>query len=78
MQTVTLAVDDEVKALGDAIGVLIADIKAGKTIMQDFTDTFALLIGAVGSMQSLPVDIKKVDNQAYLGMVFAKQFEPAV
>ncbi len=77
MQAVSLNVDDEVKALGDALAIIVADVKAGKSLIQDFTDAFGALLGAIGSIQNLPVDIKKVDNQAYLIFALAKVLEPA-
>lgn len=78
MQPVQLQVDDEIKAIGDAIGGLITDIKAGKGVLQDAEDAFNALVGAVASLKNIAVDIKKVDNQAYLVYALAKALEPSV
>lgn len=63
---VILNVDDEFVALGDAVKGLIADIKAGKTVLQDAQDAFSTLVAAIGSMGNVAADFKKVDNQAYV------------
>lgn len=80
MKQVTLNVDDEFVALGDAVKGLIADIKDGKTALQDATDAFQTLVGAVTSFSNVAVDSKKVDNQVYLGksILDAVEAVPAV
>jgi hypothetical protein len=75
-QQVVLNVDDEVKVLGDVIGGLIADVKAGKTVLQDFEDAIAQLVVSVSAFSNLGADIKKVDNQAYLLKSLADALEP--
>lgn len=75
-RAVTLNVDDEFAALGDAIGVLIADIKAGKSALVDLEDAIAKLVPAVGAFQNIAVDVKKVDNQVYLVKAIADALEP--
>lgn len=75
MQPVQLQVDDEVKAVGDAIAGLVADIKAGKSVIVDAEDAFNALVGAVAGLKNIVVDIKKVDNQAYLAYALAKALE---
>jgi hypothetical protein len=78
MQTVQLQVDDEIKAVADAIGGLISDIKAGKTVVQDLTDALMALVPAVSALQALPADIKKVDNQVYILKSLGDALEPKV
>lgn len=78
MQAFQLNVDDEVIAIGNAIVGLVNDIKAGKAALVDAEDAFAALVGAVGSLQNLPADIKKIDNQVYLAKVLAGILEPVV
>lgn len=76
MQVFQLNVDDEVIAIGNAIVGLVNDIKAGKAALVDAEDAFAALVGAVGSLQNIPADIKKIDNQVYLAKVLAGILEP--
>ncbi len=77
MQTVPLSVDDEMKAVGDAFKVLIVDIMAKKGIATITTDALPLLLSAIGGLQSMGVDIRKVDNQVYLLRCIAEALEPA-
>lgn len=77
MQQVPLSVDDEIKSLGDALGILVADIKAKKSITQIAADSLPGLLSAVGGYQAAAVDIKKVDNQVYLLRALAQALEPA-
>lgn len=76
MQQVTLNVSDEFKALGDALAVLISDIKAGKTVVQDLSDAVSGLIPVIGALSAMPADIKLVDNQVYLIKALATALEP--
>lgn len=77
MQQVQLQVDDEMKAAGDALGLLIADIKAGKTVAQIAADVLPGLVSAVGGYASMATDIKKPDNQLYLLRGILAAVEPA-
>lgn len=77
MQTVSLNVDDEIKSLGDSLGLLISDLKAKKSVTQIAADVLPGLLGAIGQFQAAGVDIKKVDNQVYLAKVLAMALEPA-
>ena len=65
-QQITLTVDNEIKAVGDAMKGLVADVKAGKSILTDFQDVFGVMMGALADLGNAAVDVKKVDNQAYL------------
>lgn len=78
MQAVTLNVDDEIKALADAVGTLFADIKAGKTLAQDLTDALGGVVAGVTGLANIVGDIKKVDNQTYLLHAILTQLEPVV
>jgi hypothetical protein len=75
-QQVILNVDDEVKVLGDVIGGLIADVQAGKTVLQDFENAIGKLVVSVSEFSNLGADLKKVDNQAYLLKCLADALEP--
>ena len=77
MQTVTLSVSDEFVALGNALGGLIADIKAGKSALQDVEDAFTNLVGALGALEKVATDIKAQDNQVYLLKCILQAVEPA-
>lgn len=66
MQAVQLNVADEVKALGDALQALVADVIAKKSIAQDVSDVLPNLVAAAGGYQNLGVDIGLADNEAYL------------
>lgn len=77
MQSVTLNVDDEMKAAGDAIAMIIADVKAGKGAAAIATDALPLLISAVSGYSNMGKDILKVDNQVYLVRAIAMGLEPA-
>lgn len=66
MQPVQLQVADEMKAAGDAIQALIADIVAKKSVAQIATDVLPLLVSAVGGYASIGADIQLADNEAYL------------
>lgn len=76
MQQQVLNVDDEIKALGDAFKGLIMDIKAGKSVISDLSDAILVVVPAVQSVVNAPVDLKKVDNQAYLLWCLANALEP--
>lgn len=76
MQTVQLSVDDEVKAAGDALKVLIIDIKAKKPIAQIAADALPGLLAAAGGFQNLGADIKKPDNEAYLAKCLSEALQP--
>lgn len=75
-QQVILNVDDEVKVLGDVVAMLISDVKAGKTVLQDFEDAIGQLVVSVSAFANINVDLKKVDNQAYLLKSLADSLEP--
>lgn len=77
MQQVQLNVADEIKALGDSLKSLIADIKAKKSIAEIAGDVLPQLIGAVGGFQSMGADIKLVDNQLYILRSILEPLEPA-
>ncbi len=66
MQSVQLQVDDGVKAVGDALAMLISDLKAKKSTAQIVSDALPLLAQAIGGLGTLGADLKKVDNQAYI------------
>ena len=76
MQEVQLMVADEVKALGDSLGMLIADIKAGKGLAAIVADVLPGLLSAVGGYADVPADMKSVDNQIYLARILAMALEP--
>lgn len=76
MVKVELNVDDEFKAAGDALAILIVDIVAKKSITQIAADSLPLLFQAVGGFSAMGVDIKKVDNQVYLAKCLADALEP--
>jgi hypothetical protein len=76
MKQVQLNVDDEFAAAGDAIKVLIADIKAGKSIAVITGDALPNLIVAIGGYANMAADVKKVDNQIYLVKSIADALEP--
>lgn len=75
-QAVSISVDDEIKALGDALGVLVADIKAKKATAQIVSDALPGLLVAVGGFQNMAADFKKPENQVYLVLALAKALEP--
>jgi len=77
MQQVTLNVADEVKALGDAIGVEVADIKAKKGVAVYVSDLMPALVSLAGSYQALPADIKQPDDIAYLVKCISAAVLPA-
>ena len=66
MQTVSLQVADEIKALGDALQVLIADIIAKKSVTAIAADALPNLMGAVSGYQNMVADIQLADDEAYL------------
>jgi len=78
MVQVQLNVDDEIKALADALAIAIVDVKAKKPIAQDLTDVAAKLIPALASLQNVQVDIKKGDNQAYVVKALSDALSPQV
>jgi hypothetical protein len=61
-----LNVSPEVLSLGQALGILVADIKAGKSAIQDAEDMLAPVLAAVGAAATIGTDIKTADNQAFL------------
>lgn len=63
---VQLTVDPEVKALGDFLKVLVGDIKAKKTVMEDVMDAYTSLKDQIGALGDITTDYKRVDNQAYI------------
>ena len=75
MQQVILEVSDEVKALADALGLMVADIKAGKAAAAIVADCLPGLVAAVGGYAAAAADIKLVDNQIYLLRVLAQTLE---
>lgn len=77
MQQVTIMVDDEFKAAGDAIGALITDIKAGKSVEQISADVLPSLLPAISSYANFASDVKKPWNQAYLVEKIAEALEKA-
>lgn len=77
MQAVQLNVSDEMKALGDALGQLIGDIKAKKSVAQIAADVLPGLLVAVGGMSAMGADIKLVDNQVFLLKSIVGALEPA-
>lgn len=78
MQSVPLSVDDEVKSLGDALSMLVSDIKAKKGTAAIIGDALPLLMSAVAGYAAIGADIKKLDNQVYLLKCLAGALEPAV
>lgn len=66
----------EVVAFGSAIADLIADIKAGKTAMQDVEDTLADLVAGASGLQNVGADIVKPENQVFLVYAIAQALEP--
>lgn len=76
MQTITLNVDDEVKALGDALAVAIVDVRAKAPVGQDITDVVGKLVPALTGIANFAGDIKKVDNQVSLIKALADALEP--
>lgn len=74
-QQVSLTVDDEVKALGDAIAGLIADIKGKKALSAVLADSIPNLMAAVGGFAAFGGDLKKGDNQIYLVKCIAEPLE---
>jgi hypothetical protein len=75
MQLVQLSVDDEIKSLGDSLKMLISDLVAKKPIAQVTGDVLPGLVAAISGYQAMGVDIKKVDNQAYLVKCLADALE---
>lgn len=76
MQVVQLNVADEVKALGDALAIIVLDVKAKKGVAQIATDALPGLLAAIGGMANIGADIKLVDNQVYLIKALAQALEP--
>ncbi len=66
MQAVQLNVADEVKALGDALQALIADLKAKKSIAQIGADILPALLSGIGGVANIGADLNLADNDAYL------------
>lgn len=77
-QQIQLLVDDEVKALGDALRILLVDLKAKKAAGVILSDAVAPLIAAVGGISNFGADIKKGDNQVYLVKAIVDALEPVV
>ena len=70
-----LKVDAEFAALGDALASVLSDIKAKKSIGEDFSDALAILLPALSGLASFLGDVKKVDNQVYLIKCLADALE---
>jgi hypothetical protein len=77
MQQVSLQVADEIKALGDALALLIGDIKAGKPAAGIAADVLPALLPAISGLQAIGLDIKLPENQVYIIYALAKALEPA-
>lgn len=77
MQQVQLQVADEVKAVADAMALLITDIKAKKSATQILTDTLPGIMTAVEGLGAMSADLKKVDDQVYLIKSLLGALEPA-
>lgn len=75
VQQVTLNVDDEIKALGDALATLISDIKAKKSVAQIASDLLPGLMAAVSGYQNIGGDLKKVDDQTFLVHALSKALQ---
>lgn len=75
MQTVTQQVNDEVKALGDALAALASGIKTKQPVMDIVSKVLPLLLPAAAGFQSLGTDLQAVDNQIYLVYALAKALE---
>jgi hypothetical protein len=78
MQPVTLNVDDEVKALADALASLASDVKNKKAIGNIVADVLPALLPAAAGLGSIGSDIQKVDNQVYVIYSLAKALEAPV
>lgn len=76
MQTVPLNVDDEVKALGDALAAEIADVKAQKGAAAYLADATPALLSLAGNYAKLPADVKKADDLAYFVKCLATALIP--
>lgn len=72
MQSVQLQVDDEIKAMGDALKSLIVDIKAKKSVAVIAADALPNLIAAAAGFANFTADIKKPDDEAYLAKCIAE------
>lgn len=65
----------EVQALGQALNVMLSDIKAGKAITVIATDALPSLLAAATAFQNLGADAKLAANQAYLAYSIAAAYE---
>lgn len=68
----------EVVALGSAIADVIASAKGGGSALADAEAALPDLMAAIGGAASFGVDLKKPENQAYLGWAVAQALEPKV
>ncbi len=75
MVQVQLNVDNEVKAVADALGLLIADLKAKKSINMIIADVLPGVISAISSYQTVGAEMNSVDNQVYVAKVIAQALE---
>lgn len=72
------AADPEIVAAGSALADIVAGIKAGQTPVQIGTAALSDLSTAFANIQNAGVDIKKPQNQAFLGWAIAQALEPKV
>lgn len=63
---ITLSCSSEFIAAGNAIGALIGDLVAKKTVAQISGDVLPQALAAVGGSTNISTDIKAIDNQIYL------------
>lgn len=66
----------EVVALGSAVSDIVAAAKSGGSVLADVEAALPDLIAAAGSISNLGVDMKKPENQAYMGWAIAQALEP--
>lgn len=76
MAQIELLVDDEFKAAGDLLALLVKDLKAGKGVAELTADVLPQLIAVIGAYSKLAEDVKKVDNQVYLLKSLMASLEP--
>lgn len=78
MVQVIVNVPDEVKALGDAMLVLAADIKAKKSASQIIADTIPGLLQGLGGLSALGADVKTPAVRGYLALVLEEIVEASI
>lgn len=76
MKSVTLQVDDEIAALGDAVIQEVADIKAAKGVAVYAADLIPLAVSLSANYSKLGADVKNPDDLAYLVKCIATAFIP--